>query len=29
MVRKGEEVDLNTGDVLNVILTEPVDVPVI
>ncbi|HIS82230.1 TPA: hypothetical protein IAD41_01315 [Candidatus Scatenecus faecavium] len=29
MVRKGEEVDLNTGEVLNVILTEPVDVPVI
>ena len=29
MVRKGEEVDLNTGEVLNVILVEPVDVPVI
>lgn len=29
MVRKGEDVDLNTGEVLNVILVEPVDVPVI
>lgn len=29
MVRKGEEVDLRAGEVLNVILVEPVDVPVI
>ena len=29
MIRKGEHVDLNTGEVLNVILVEPVDVPVI
>lgn len=28
-IRKGKNVNLNAGDVLNVILTEPVDVPVI
>ena len=29
MIRKGAEVDLNTGAVLHVILVDPVDVPVI
>ena len=29
MIRKGAEVDLHSGEVLNVILVEPVDVPVI
>lgn len=29
MIRKGQDVNLNTGDILNVILVEPVDVPVI
>ena len=28
MVKKGKQVNLNKGDVLNVILTEPIDVPV-
>lgn len=28
-IRKGKNVNINAGDVLNVILTEPVDVPVI
>ncbi len=29
MIRKGEDVNLNTGDVINVILVDPIDVPVI
>ena len=29
MIRKGKDVQLNKGDVINVILTEPIDVPVI
>ena len=29
MIRKGKEVELNKGEILNVILTDPIDVPVI
>lgn len=29
MIKKGKQVNLNNGDILNVILTEPIDVPVI
>lgn len=29
MIRKGKDVELNRGDILNVILVEPIDVPVI
>ncbi len=29
MIRKGKDVQLNKGEILNVILTEPIDVPVI
>lgn len=29
IIRKGEDVNLNTGDVINVILVDPIDVPVI
>ena len=29
MIRKGKNVNLNKGDVLNVILVDPIDVPII
>lgn len=29
MIRKGKDVELNKGEILNVILTDPIDVPVI
>mgnify|MGYP007085227242 CR=1 FL=1 len=29
MIRKGKDVDLKKGEILNVILVDPVDVPVI
>ncbi len=28
-IRKGKEVQINTGEIINVILTEPIDIPVI